>query len=419
MKRFINTIVSAAALFATLPALAQVAIRADRVYTMAGPPIDDGVIVITGGKIVAVGPAAAVRIPDGHEIMSAVVATPGLIDAHTVVGLAGQLNSDEDQDQLDNSSPIQPQLRAVDAYNARERLVEWIRSYGVTTIHTGHAPGELISGQTLIAKTTGNSVEDAVMVPVAMVAATLSEDGTREGDGESPGNRSKMMSMLRQKLIDAQAYTARHARAAARGDANDDDKKDGNGGPPKRDLEMEILAEVAAGRTPLLVTAHREQDIANALRLADEFGLKLVLDGAAESARLADRIRAAGVPVIVHATMIRAYGESENMSFETAATLRAAGIPIALQSGYESYVPKTRVVLYEAGWAAANGLGFEAALETITIGAARVLGIDARVGSLEVGKDGDVALYDGDPFEYTTHCTGVVIEGDVVSRVVR
>ena len=107
------------------------------------------------------------------------------------------------------------------------------------------------------------------------------------------------------------------------------------------------------------------------------------------------------MPVIIHPTMTRAFGEHENLSFETAAKLVAAGMPVALQSGYEAYVPKTRVVLFEAAVAAANGLSFEQALKTITIDAAKILGIADRVGSLEVGKDGDVALYDGDPFEYT------------------
>ena len=109
-------------------------------------------------------------------------------------------------------------------------------------------------------------------------------------------------------------------------------------------------------------------------------------------------------------------GETENLSFETAAKLRGAGIPVALQSGYESYVPKARVVLFEAGVAAANGLSLEEALATITIDAARILGIEERVGSLQPGRDGDVALFDGDPFEYTTHCIGTVVNGELVSR---
>jgi len=121
--------------------------------------------------------------------------------------------------------------------------------------------------------------------------------------------------------------------------------------------------------------------------------------------------------VIVHPTMRRAGGggETENLSFETAATLAKAGIPIALQSGYESYVPKTRVVLFEAGLAAAHGLSFPQALAAITIDAAKIIGVADRVGSLEVGKDADIAIFDGDPFEYTTHCTGVMIDGQVMS----
>jgi imidazolonepropionase-like amidohydrolase len=140
-----------------------------------------------------------------------------------------------------------------------------------------------------------------------------------------------------------------------------------------------------------------------------------VLDGASESYLLIDQIKAAGVLVILHPTMFRSSGEKENLSMETAAKLRAAGIPIALQSAFEAYVPKTRVVLFEAALAASNGLKFEDALATITIDAAKILGVDKRVGSIEAGKDADIALFDGDPFEYTTHCTGTIIDGLIVN----
>jgi imidazolonepropionase-like amidohydrolase len=122
---------------------------------------------------------------------------------------------------------------------------------------------------------------------------------------------------------------------------------------------------------------------------------------------------------VVHATMARAGGETENLTFENASRLAKAGIPVALQSGYENYVPKTRVVLFEAGVAAANGLLFEQALSSVTIGAAKILGIANRVGSIEAGKDGDLVLFDGDPFEYTTHVVGVVINGQIVSQEVK
>jgi len=134
---------------------------------------------------------------------------------------------------------------------------------------------------------------------------------------------------------------------------------------------------------------------------------------------LINEIKASGFPVIVHPTMARPGGDRENLSMENAAKLKAAGIPVALQSGYEGYVPKTRVVLFEAAMAAANGMSRRDALATITIDAARILGIDGRVGSIAVGKDADLAMYDGDPFEFITHCIGTMINGKMVSEVIR
>lgn len=375
-----------------------VAIRGEKVYTMAGPPIANGVVLVRDGRIAAVGPAAKVQVPAGVEVLEAAVVTPGLIDAHSVVGLAGYLNTARDQDQLETSAPMQPELRAIDAYNAREPLIEWVRSHGVTTLHTGHAPGALISGQTLIAKTQGDTVEEAVIRPRAMVAATLGEDALADG-GKAPGTRSKAVAMLRAELIKAGEHQAKAER-------EDEAKR------PDRDLRLEVLGEVLSRELPLLVTAHRQQDILSALRLQKEFGIDLVLDGVADAPLVLDELREAGVRVILHPTMLRPGGEAENASMETAALLARSGIPFALQSGYEAYVPKTRVVLFEAAIAAAQGLGFEGALASVTRDAAKLLGIDDRVGSLEVGKDGDLALYDADPFEYTSHCVGVVIEGE-------
>ena len=401
----------ACAVIASWPAAAgaaggTIAIRGDTVHTMAGPAITDGVVLIEAGRIRQVGPAADVRIPEGTKLLRGKVVTPGLVDAHTVVGLSGYLNQPQDQDQLDTGDPLQPELRAIDAYNPQERLIEWVRGFGVTTIHTGHAPGALISGQTMIAKTRGATAEEAVIKPVAMVAVTLGDDARAKGEDaekKSPGTRSKAVAMLRGELVKAQEYVRKQSLA-------DEAKR------PDKDLRLEALSKVLAGEWPLLVTADRAADLASALRIADEFKLRIVLDSGAEAYLLTDRIKAAGVPVIVHPTMRRAgAGETENLSFETAATLRKAGIPVALQSGYEGYVPKTRVALFEAALAAANGLSFDEALSTITIDAARIIGVADRVGSLAPGKDGDVAIFDGDPFEYTTHCTAVVIDGEVLS----
>lgn len=377
------------------------AIQGDVIYTMAGPKIENGVVLIRDGKIEAVGPAASIAIPSGVKTLKARVVTPGLIDAHSVVGLAGYLNHDHDQDQIEKSSPSHPELRAIDGYNPREPLVVWLRKHGITTLHTGHGPGAIISGQTMIVKTSGETVEEAVIEPVAMVAATIGEAAVAE-KGKSPGTRAKQVAMLRQQLIKASEYRKKSATAAA-------DKK------PARDLALEALLPVLDKKVPLLITAHRERDIMSALRLAKEFDIRIVLDGAAEAYLALEQIKSAGVPVLIHPTMARSFGETENLSKETASKLRASGIPFALQGGFESYVPKSRVVLFEAALAAANGLTFEEALASITVDAARILGIDGRVGSLVAGKDGDVALFDGDPFEYTSHVTGVVVDGEVVS----
>jgi imidazolonepropionase-like amidohydrolase len=388
-----------------------IVVRGDVIYTAVGEPIDDGVVVVRNGKIVAVGPAGDVSIPNGLKVVNAAVVTPGLIDAHTVVGMVGYLSQDGDQDQLERSAAIQPELRAIDAYNAREPLIEWLRTFGVTTIHSGHGPGEIISGQTLIAKTTGDTVEEAEINPVAMVAATLGEGAVMSGDGarNSPGTRGKVAAMLRTELLNAQNYAAKISAAEGNSDKE----------PPTRDLKLEMLARVISGDLPLLVTAHRHNDIMTALRIAREFDIRIVLDGAAEAYLLLDEIKAAGVPVILHPAMARAGGERENMSFTTAEQLINAGIPTAFQSGYEAYVPKTRLVLFEAAVTLAHGLTAEQALAAITIDAAKILGIDNRVGSIEVGKDGDLALYDGDPFEYTSHALGTIIDGVQVSDTVK
>lgn len=380
---------------------ADLAVRGETIHTMDGAAIRNGIVLIRNGKIDRVGPAAEVTIPPGVRMIDAKVVTPGLVDAHSVVGFAGYLNQPHDQDQLDKSAPIQAALRAIDGYNAREPLVEWVRSFGVTTMHTGHGPGALISGQTMVVKTRGDTVDQAVINPFLMVAATLGEGALAE-TGKSPGTRSKEIAMLRGEFVKAQDYQRKLATAAA-------DKK------PSPDLNLDALVRVLKREVPLLVTVHRGHDIMSALRLAKEFGIRIVLDGAAEAYLVADAIREAGVPVILHPTMARSNGERENLSYETASVLRKKGIPVALQSGYESYVPKTRVVLFEAGVAAANGLSFDEALATITIDAARILGVDNRVGSIAPGKDGDLALFDGDPFEFTSHTTAVVIDGEVVS----
>ena len=379
---------------------APVAIHGDMVYPMDGEPIRDGLVLVRDGKITFVGSASDTAYTADHRVLRAKVVTPGLIDARATVGLSGILNQDQDQDMLEKSAAMQPELRAIDAYNPRDPLVAYVRSFGITTVNTGHAPGMLISGQTMIAKTHGRTADEDVIKPAAMIAASLGSSGTTAEAGKTPGTRSKAVALLRAELIKAQDYVKKLA-------AEDETKR------PARDLRLETLARALDGSQPLIITAHRQQDILSAIRVAQEFDLTILLDGASDAPLVLDEIKTAGVSIILHPTMARSFGDQENLSMETAAKLKAAGIPFAMQSGYENYVPKTRIVLFEAAIAAANGLAFDDALACVTIDAASLLGIAVRTGSLTVGKDADLALYDGDPFEYTTHCTATMIDGVV------
>jgi imidazolonepropionase-like amidohydrolase len=370
------------------------AVRATTLVTMAGAPIADGVVVVRDGKIEQVGPAAEVALPADLPVVTVALATPGLIDAHATVGLSGVLNVPHDQDQLEKSAPIQPELRAIDAFHAQDPLVAWLRGFGITTVHTGHGPGALVAGQTMVVKTHGRSADADVVKPMAMLAVTLG-DGGRAASGKSPGTRAKSVAMLREHLQKAREYAAKRQKDA----------------DTPVDLGLEVTTKVLAGEVPLLVTAYRAHDLLAALRVAKEFGVRIVLDGAAEAYLLAPEIQAAGCWVLPHPAMARTGGELKNGTMELAKLLHDAKVPFALQSGYEGYVPKTRVVLWEAGVAVGHGLPAEAALRALTIDAAKLLGVDGRIGSLEKGKDADLALFDGDPFEYTTHCIGVVIDG--------
>ncbi len=378
-----------------------VAVRGETVYTMAGAPISNGVVLVRDGVIRRVGPADRVRIPDGVRVLEARVVTPGFVDARSTVGLSGIYGGREgqvrDQDQLETSDPVQPDLNPLDAYNAQDPLIEWVRQYGVTTMHTGHGPGAVISGRTMIVKTRGDTPEEALVQADTALAITLGESNA--SNFESPGTRAKAVAMLRAALVGAQSYAEKLKT----------DK------PPGRSLANEVLLKVLDGEIRAMITAHTVTDISAALRLKEEFDLELLLDGGADAHLLVDELRAARVPVLLHPPMMRAGGEGKNATFEAGRLLREGGVRFAFQTGFEGYVPKSRVLLFEASIAAANGLSREDTLRAITLTPAQLLGIDGVVGSLERGKHGDLVLFDGDPFEYTSHVCGVVIEGDLVS----
>ncbi|MFD2514699.1 amidohydrolase family protein [Pontibacter locisalis] len=398
IKIAVTVLAGVALLGAGRLAEAQVAVKGETVYTMAGAPIKNGVVLLKDGKIEAVG--ANLQVPQNYKLYTAKVVTPGFVDAHTSVGLAGIYNIPADQQQLEKTAPVQPELRALDAYNPNEELIEWVRNHGVTTINTGHGPGALISGQTMTIKTSPEGFA-TLMDTTNMVVFTLGSEVSE--NFKSPGTSAKGMAILRSELQAAQIY-------AKKRDNGDTGKR------PDLNLKMEYLKDVLAGKYKALITANKANDIMAALRLAKEFNLNMVLDGGAEAYLLIEEIKAAGVPVVLHPTMARSYGDNKNMSFETAAVLARAGVPVAIQSGFEQYVPRARVILFEAGVAVANGMTTDQALAAVTTTPAKIIGLDKRIGSLEKGKDADVVLFDGDPFEYTSHVCAVIINGSVVNE---
>ncbi len=433
----------------------QLAISAATLHTVSSSgTIQDGVVLIENGKITQVGSAADITVPDGYERLTSDTVTPGFIDAHSVVGLAGWYNVLADQDQDETTAPNQAELRAIDGFNPSEPLLAYLLQHGVTVIQAGPGRSNPIGGQAGIFKTHGSTVEAMTLrFPSAMIF-TLGEvpKKTYGERKQTPMTRMGTAALIRQALIGAQSYAkqwqdyassvdsasadevsgdeaSEHQASADEVSADevsvdevsvdevsvDEVSKDKDHKAPDRDLKKEALAAVVQGELPALFTVHREDDILTALRIAKEFNLTLLLDAATEGYLVAPEIQQAGVPVIVHPSMQRISSlETSNTSLENAAILADAGIRIALQSGFESYVPKTRIVLFEAAIAMVNGLGFERALRAITLDAAQILGIDARVGSLEPGKDADLVLFDGDPFEYTSHIQTVILNGQVV-----
>ena len=376
------------------------AIHASTVYPASKPPITNGVVIIADGKIVSVGPFEGTPIPKETPILTARAVTPGLIDAHTVVGVSGRLNIPADQDHDEKTDPNQAEVRILDSFNPDEPLLWFALSQGVTLIQAMPGPADVIAGQAGVFRTFGTTADAmTVRFPSALVF-NLGETPKSTYPGKAPSTRMGTAAMIRNALTGA--VNDRRKRLAAKpGSAALD-----------RNLKLEALALVLDKKLPAVFSAHRADDLTTALRLSTEFGLDPVLSLASEGYLIADAIAASKAPVLVHPTMQRPGApETMNTTLNNAALLADKGIPVAITSAYESYVPKTRVPRYEAAVALVNGLGAERALRALTLDAARILKVDDRFGSLEKGKVADVVLYDGDPFETTTHVTHVVVGG--------
>jgi imidazolonepropionase-like amidohydrolase len=391
-----------------------IAVVADHIYTMGlGAQRQPGIILIKGDKIQAVNSGTDLKPPAGYQVFHATYATPGLIDVDTTAGISGAYNIPHDQDEDESTDPNTADVRSLDSFNPNEILIKYVNKYGVTTLQSAPGPRNPIAGRAGIFKTVGPDSPMATADQLAIRAESamifnLGEipKSTYGSARKAPMTRMKTAEIIRKALADAGAYKEKW----------DTWKKDGSDAAkqPTRDQRLDALVPVLSGVLPAVFNVYRSDDIITAIRLANEFHLKYMLASVTEGYLVRDAIRKAGVPCLVGPIMQRPESpQTANATYEIAALLEQAGIPIALMTGYESYVPKNRVLLFEAGIAAANGLGVEKALRAITIDAAQILGIQDRVGSLVAGKDADVVLFDGDPFEYTTHVLGVIVSGQV------
>jgi imidazolonepropionase-like amidohydrolase len=279
-------------------------------------------------------------------------------------------------------------------------LLQFIREQGVAVVHALPGRANVIAGQTGIFRTHGRTAEQMKLRFPAGVLVNLGEVPKGTYSGRLPSTRMGTANLVRTALTQAQAHARKRQTAKE---------------PPTPNLKHDALEPALQRKVPVIFSAHRADDLVTALRLAQEFELKPILSLATEGYLIADRLAAAKVPIIVHPTMQRPSAlETFNSHVGNAAALADRQIPLAICTGYESYVPKTRVLRYEAAMAMVNGLGFDRALKSITADAAKLLGIDDRYGSLQAGKVADLVLYDGDPFEHTTHVMYTLMDGRVV-----
>lgn len=358
------------------------------VHTMAGPPIDNAVFVIHKGRIVAVGANAAV--PSGAERRDAtgMVIMPGIVDTHSHIGqVAG----------ADRSSPIQPEVRAMDSINPRDASIAKARAGGVTSANVMPGSGFLMSGQTFYMKLRkGSTVEDiayffsdgAVMGGMKMANGT---NPIRDVPG-FPGTRAKSAALLRASLLEARAYCPGKQRKA------------------KPDLGKEALCDVLTGKRLVHFHTHRADDIMTVLRLQREFGFKVLIQHGMEAWKVAPELAKAGVPV--SSIVVDSPGgklEAMESRLETPGLLEQAGVLTSLHS--DDGVIDSRMLFRSAGIAVRAGMSRDGALRALTINGARQLGLDDRVGSLERGKDADFLVLSGDPLSTYTHVLETWVEG--------
>ncbi len=371
------------------------AIRGGTVHTVSRGTLEGAVVLLDGGKIIAVG--RHISIPDDAHILDAAgkVVTPGLIDCHTHLGIAEEGVGDAHVDKNEIADPVCPHLRALDAVNPEDEGLEDAVGGGVTAIIATPGSENVIGGQSVAIKTRGRVIDAMILRQPAGIKIAFGENPIKMygGKGKPPSTRMTVAGIIRENLVAARDYAKKP--------------------PTGRNLRLEALARVLSGEIPLRAHAHAADDIATALRVAAEFNLRLTLEHATAGHKIADLIAARGVPAAVGPSITaRVKVELRDRTYRTPAILHAAGVKVALITDHP-FLPIGGLRL-EAALAVREGLPYDAALRAITLSAAEIIGVADRVGSLDAGKDADLVIFEGDPFAIATKINQVFINGEPV-----
>ncbi|MEL1134704.1 amidohydrolase [Desulfitobacterium sp. THU1] len=380
-------------------------IRNGRIKTMKGQEFI-GSILVEGTQIKAMGEELVA--PEGATVIEAEgkLVLPGFIDAHCHVGLGEEIYQHEGDDLNEMTEPITPELRAIDGINPEDEGFRDARLGGVTTLFSTPGSGNVIGGTGVVLKTVGRVVDKMVVREPAGLKVAFGENPKAVYGAEQkkmPMTRMATASLLRQALVDAQTYLEKLEQGI------DDPEKF-----PERDLGMESMIRVIKREIPLRAHAHRADDIMTAIRIAQEFNVDLIIEHCTEGHKIADVLAEYGYPAVVGPVLVnRAKVELKDKSFETPGILTRAGVKVAIITDH-SVTPIEQLPLC-AALVARAGMDEEEALKAITINPAEILGVDDRVGSLEVGKDADIVLWSEHPFVLKARPETVIINGQVIT----
>lgn len=367
---------------------------------MAGKTYENGYVQFADGKIEAVGDMGELTegVEEFIDVKGAWV-MPGLIDAHCHVGIAEEKWGVVGDDSNEMTSPVTPHLRGIDAINPMDPAFHDAIIAGITSLMTGPGSSNVVGGQSVFMKVQGRIVDRMIVkAPAAMKVAFGENPKTCYGGRDvAPGSRMAISGMLREELFRAREYFEKK-EAKQLSELN---------------FRLESWKPVLRGEIPLKAHVHRADDILSAIRIAKEFGLKLTLDHCTEGHLIADEIAASGFPVIVGPHLSsRSKLEIQNLSFKTAGVLERAGVKTAIMTDHP--VSLIRYLPLCAGLSVKQGLSMEGGLRAITIHAAEICGVSDRVGSLEAGKDADIAVFSGNPMEVFTKTLYTFVDGEMV-----